>query len=93
MHSQAPRAGWLALAGFGWLWLALAGLLLGFRLDFLILGLGWLWLGFGWMWLLACIYYDLGWIWLDFGWSSVGFRFDFRWIWLGLGLIWLPRTF
>ena len=48
------RAGWLALA---WVWLlAGSGLLLGFRLDFLILGLGWLWLGFGWIWLLAFIY-------------------------------------
>ena len=54
--------------GFGWLlaWLALAGLLLGFRLDFgLILGLAWIWLGFGWIWLLAFIYYDFAWIWLD----------------------------
>ena len=43
----SPPVG-LALAGFG--------LLLGFRLDFLILGLAWLWFGFGWIWLLAFIY-------------------------------------
>ena len=66
---SAPWAGvgWLASA-LAWLglWLALAGLLLGF-LDFgLILGLGWLWLwisvGFG--------------FWLSFTRIWIGFRLD-----------------
>ena len=50
------RGGFDWLAGFGRLWLALAGLLLRFRLHFLILSLAWIWLGFGWIWLLAFTY-------------------------------------
>ena len=92
--SAAPaprRVGWLRLAGFGWLWLALAGLLLGFRLDFGLIGLGWLWLrispGLGFWLSFTMILVGFGLLWLDFCWIW----FDFGWIWIGFGWIWLSR--
>ena len=52
LHSLDAASGSGLALGSGWLWLAS---FLGFRLDFLILGLAWIWLGFG-LRLLAFIY-------------------------------------
>ena len=79
--ASAPRRGWP--------WLALLGLPLGFRLDFLILGLGFglgfrldlvgfglISVGFGLLLGLAWLWFGFGWIWLEFGFHLLGFWLD-----------------